>query len=214
MALWQSRLEATEESEGESGLPRVVRLSRRLNLNKKESLTMVFVLVTHVFERSIGRFGRFNANQNMYGSDSLSVCKACDMTITEMIEFLSQDREHMKQGIFPDVQQNYIMSSALSYDDSSFKALLGITLRPNEFLKIEQTPLADIVAEEAGSKHLRSEDGPVEPEPVNKGDAEKEEAVVKVDTAPTDAMPQDAAADVKPVSKKCFMYVHTYVPSF
>lgn len=53
----------------------------------------------------------------LYGSDTLSVCKACDITISEMVNFLNQDREHMQQGIFPDVQQSYLLHSALNFDE-------------------------------------------------------------------------------------------------
>lgn len=53
----------------------------------------------------------------LYGSDTLSVCKACDIKISEMVNFLNQDREHMQQGIFPDVQQSYLLHSALNFDE-------------------------------------------------------------------------------------------------
>ncbi len=38
------------------------------------------------------------------------------------------------------------------------KALIGAPLSDNEFLKIEQTHLADIIAAEEGSSHLRTKD--------------------------------------------------------
>ena len=106
----------------------------------------------------------------LFGSDTLSVCKACDLTITEMISFLSQDRKHMQQGIFPDVQQSYILHSTLSFDEVSCRGLLGGPLKANEFLKIEQTFLADIIAGEAGNEHLRMHEGTVgSPDPPQTG---------------------------------------------
>ena len=36
------------------------------------------------------------------------------------------------------------------------KALIGAPLKDNEFLKLEQTHLADIIAEEDGNEHFRA----------------------------------------------------------
>ena len=91
------------------------------------------------------------------GNDTLTICRICDMKISEMVEFLTQSRVHMQQGIFPDVQQMYLLHSALSFEEVSCKALIGAPLSPNEFLKLEQTFLADIVVEEEGNEHLRND---------------------------------------------------------
>lgn len=37
------------------------------------------------------------------------------------------------------------------------KALIGVPLKDSEFLKLEQTHLADIIAEEEGNEHFRAE---------------------------------------------------------
>ena len=72
----------------------------------------------------------------------------------------------MQQGIFPDVQQSYLLHSALNFDEVSCKALVGAPLKANEFLKVEQTHLADIIAEEVGNEHLRMQEGtPASPDP-------------------------------------------------
>ena len=42
------RLAATEKSKGEAGLPRIIRLSRRLKLTEKETDVMMYVLATQV----------------------------------------------------------------------------------------------------------------------------------------------------------------------
>lgn len=55
----------------------------------------------------------------LYGCDTLAVCRACECKISEMVEFLNSDREHMQQGIFPDVQQSYLLHSALNFDEVS-----------------------------------------------------------------------------------------------
>lgn len=47
----------------------------------------------------------------------MSVCKACDISIGEMMNFLDADREHMQQGLFPDVlQMSYVLQSVLTLD--------------------------------------------------------------------------------------------------
>lgn len=40
----------------------------------------------------------------------------------------------------------------------SCKALIGVPLKSSEFLKLEQTHLADVIAEEAGNEHYRAHD--------------------------------------------------------
>ena len=65
------------------------------------------------------RVGRFATLGVLYGCDTLAVCRAYECKISEMVEFLNSDREHMQQGIFPDVQQSSLLHSALNFDDVS-----------------------------------------------------------------------------------------------
>ena len=78
-----------------------------------------------------------------------------DIPLKETLEFLNKDRAHMEQGFFPDVQDSYIMAGAITYDTDFCKALMGSQLKSHEFLKIEQTKLADVIAEEPGNEHYR-----------------------------------------------------------
>ena len=61
--------------------------------------------------------GRFSSIGILYGCDTLAVCRACDSRISEIVEFLNAERDHMKQGLFPDVQQSYLLHSALNFDE-------------------------------------------------------------------------------------------------
>jgi len=45
---------------------------------------------------------------------------------------------------------------SIMYDLDFCKALMGSQLKSNEFLKLEQTYLADVIAEEPGNEHYRS----------------------------------------------------------
>lgn len=87
----------------------------------------------------------------LYGNGVRSICKACDVHISEMVNFLSADRVHMQQGIFPEIQQDNLLHSCLDFDEVSCKALIGAPLKQAELLSIDQTSLAKIVAEESGN---------------------------------------------------------------
>ena len=77
------------------------------------------------------RVGRFATLGVLYGCDTLAVCRACGCKISEMVEFLNSDREHMQQGIFPDVQQSYLLHSALNFDEVSLTQCTFIILTCN-----------------------------------------------------------------------------------
>jgi len=144
------RLKATEEKHGEVRLPRVVRLCRKFNFSKNETEITLFTLT---MQAGIEREDRYGG----YGIDPISLCSFLDVPLQEVLDFLDQERLHMQQGFFPDVQHTYILSSTLSYDTDVCKALMGADLKQNDFLKIEQTYLADVIAEEPEHQHLRDQ---------------------------------------------------------
>ena len=77
---------------------------------------------------------------------------------------MDQDRLHMQQGLFPSVERDYILSSGLRYEMEVCKVLMGASLKQNDFLMIEQTYLADIVAQEPEYQHFREDDESKKPE--------------------------------------------------
>lgn len=90
----------------------------RINFNTRylfRHLTQSICL-THSF---LHRGGMAYTNTKLYGNTTMGVCHGCDLSISDMINFLSEDREHMKQGIFLDVQHNYLLHSNLSFDEVS-----------------------------------------------------------------------------------------------
>ena len=97
------------------------------------------------------REGRFGG----YGADVLTTCQFLSIPLQEMLEFLDRERKHMQQGFFPEVQDSYILTCSITYDSDFCKALMGSQLKATEFLKIEQTLLADVIAEEPGNQHYR-----------------------------------------------------------
>ena len=74
-----------------------------------------------------------------------------------MLAFLDPERPHMQQGLFPDVQQSYLLQCNLSIDEVSLRALVGAPLKSSDMLKLEQTCLSEVILEEEGNKGLRSE---------------------------------------------------------
>ena len=97
--------------------------------------------------------GRYESD--LLRNSTLFVCKNCDVCISEMVEFLSSNRLHIQQAMFPDVHQNLILHSNLTLDTVLCKVLVGVPLKQNEFLKIDQTCLGDVISEEAGNSHVQ-----------------------------------------------------------
>ena len=146
-AVIDARLDATEKELGELYLPRIIRLCRKFKFSEVDSKIAIYALVIQSGYDHEGRFG--------YGIDCLTCCQNLDIPLRDILEFLDKDRLHMEQGFFPDVQDSYILSCAITYDTDFCKALMGSQLKSQEFLKIEQTKLADVIAEEPGNEHYR-----------------------------------------------------------
>ncbi len=143
-----SKVKATVKEHGELFLPRIIRLCKKLEFTENETRIATYSLV---IQSGYDRDGRLSG----YGADVLSTCQFLSIPLQEMLIFLDQERKHMQQGFFPDVQDSYILNSSVTYDSDFCKALMGTQLKATEFLKIEQTILADVIAEEPGNQHYR-----------------------------------------------------------
>ena len=140
----ESKLLATEKQLGEIYLPRITRLCRKFKFNENETKIATFCLVTQ------SGYGENNGMLN-----PVICCKILNIPLKEMLEFLDKDRLHMEQGFFSEILDSYILSSGITYDNDFCKALMGTHLKSQEFLKIEQTKLADVIAEEPGNDKYR-----------------------------------------------------------
>eukprot|EP00731_Ephydatia_muelleri_P032086 Em0023g593a len=151
--IWDTKLKVTEEAKGEKGLPKVIKLARRYKFSDKETLVLVYVFTCQAADQQSSITWRSSPYGGglTFPQDTISMCKVCDMKISEMLEFLDSDRTHMQQGIFPDVQQGYVLRSTITLDECSCRALLGAKLNSNERLKLDQTCLAEVLAEEDGA---------------------------------------------------------------
>jgi SpoVK/Ycf46/Vps4 family AAA+-type ATPase len=147
------RLEVTEKEKGEVALPRAVRLARRYKFSENETMLLYYVVADHYgvyaeFQKHDISFDRFYR-----GADIVTISKVMKLPLHELLSFLSPEREHMQHSIFPDLNQVYLLTSGLHLDAEVVKALFGSKLTTSEFLKVENTPLGDVLAEEAGNEY-------------------------------------------------------------
>lgn len=142
-----SKLKATEEQYTYLGMPRVIRLCRKFKFTENETKIAVYSLVA---QSCCDREGMCS-----YDSNVLTTCRILDIPLQELLGFLDKDRLHMTQGLFPEIHDGNILSRSITYDSDFCKALMGSQLKSNEFLKLEQTYLADVIAEEPGNEHYR-----------------------------------------------------------
>ena len=106
-----------------------------------------------------------DSNKSPYVSfhsvEAVHVCSVLDISFLEIFNFMNQDRLHIQQGLFPNIQQNYILNMMLELDHDMYLVLQGASLKQKDFLKIDQTFLADVIFEEPEYHHLseQKEDG-------------------------------------------------------
>ncbi len=61
--------------------------------------------------------------QLLFGSSKLNVCKACDLSISDMINFLSEDREHYEAGHLPGCTAEVPQKSYAKQEDYQFSVV-------------------------------------------------------------------------------------------
>ena len=121
----------------------MVRLCRKFNFSKIE--TEITLLAVSMYERE-GYRGQC--------IDPILLYSPLDIPLHELLDFLDQEHLHMQQGFFPVFQ---LSPTSLSFDADACRILMGADLNQNYFLKIEQTYLADVIAEEPEHQHLRDQ---------------------------------------------------------
>ena len=134
-------------------MPRILRLSKKFDFTKNEIKLAVAILVWQG-----GYYHPDAAAINFhdhYSADPVGLSVMLDIPLGEILVFLNMEREHINQGFFPDLQDNYLLNSNCAYDLDYFKALVGSQLKSEEFLKLEQTFLADVITEEPRKEHYR-----------------------------------------------------------
>lgn len=94
---------------------------------------------------------------NYRGIEIAHMSSVLDVPFLEIFQFLNQDRLHMQQGLFPHVQQSYVLNVSLEMDYDMYLVLLGADLKQKDFLKIDQTCLADVISEEPEYQHFREQ---------------------------------------------------------
>ena len=154
-----SRLKATEEKLGECYLPRIIRLCRKFKFTENETAIALYCLIRQFSQKYETRrmlCGCCDRGQRGTGSDCVTISQFMGIPIMEVLGFIKKERLHMKQGLFPRIDDHtYMKADQIAYDFDFCKVLMGLKMTDNEFLKLEQTLLADVIAEEPGNKHLK-----------------------------------------------------------
>ena len=148
------RVKATEQKHGEVRLPRVMRLCHKYDLTDKETAIMLYLLTYKYDDEQDSNKSPFSSYHTI---EAVHVCSVLDISFLEIFNFVNQDRLHIQQGLFPNIQQNYILNMMLELDHDMYFVLQGASLKQKDFLKIDQTFLADVIFEEPEYHHLREQ---------------------------------------------------------
>ena len=129
----------------------MIRLCRKYDLTDNEMMILLYALT---FQHSEEQENKKNPFSTYRGVDIVHMCIVLDIPFLELLSFLHQDRLHMQQGLFPNVQQNFMPNVSLEIDFDMYLALIGGTVKQKDFLKIDQTCLADVIVEEPQYQHF------------------------------------------------------------
>lgn len=113
---------------------------------------MLYIVIFQHNEELDSKKSPFSAYR---GVDIVHMCIVLDIPFLELLNFLNQDRLHMQQGLFSNVQQNYMLTTLVELDYDMYLVLVGAGLKQKDFLKIDQTCLADVIFEEPEYQHFR-----------------------------------------------------------
>ena len=164
----EERLEVTMKEE--SLFPRILRLSKKFQLSDKETEALLFIVIS-----------QSGILLPLYDSSSEASAMGThsEMTSEELMNFLSPNRQHIKQCIV-EIDSTYrdtFSSSIVKLPKEVLHALVGGQLTASEFLKIDKTYLSDVLMEEPNF-YIQgiSDDNEIEiDEKINLGSTEEEE---------------------------------------
>ncbi|KAJ6241738.1 atpase [Anaeramoeba flamelloides] len=120
--------------------PRIVRLCEKYKLTQKESLALEYILVNHVGTNLRGL--KLRSYQ-----EPITIALSCEMTIPEMLSFVSPNRQHNKQ-LYEYFDNTRILNNQLTFNSEIIFALTGQKLTGEQKLKIDNTVLSQVIEEE------------------------------------------------------------------
>lgn len=131
-----------------------MRLCRKYDLTDKET-AMILYLLTYLYDEE--RDSNKSPYVSYQGVEAVHMCSVLDVSCLEIFNFVNPDRLHTQQGLFPNIMQNNILNLTLELDYDMYLVLQGASLKQKDFLKIDQTYLADVIFEEPEYCHLREQ---------------------------------------------------------
>ena len=69
LGIWKAKLEVSEKEKGEKGLPRIIRLVRKLKLSEKESMVLIYAFISQIAQ-SRNNVAALRCVIARYGNDS------------------------------------------------------------------------------------------------------------------------------------------------
>eukprot|EP01083_Nonionella_stella_P073466 198656_1 len=152
MAQMERRLVPTDETKGEAQessklfRPRIVRLCESLELTKKESDALGFIILHNCginYPPPSQQYEKRGTLRNM--------AVLCGMNSVEVLNFLSPARKHIKDGLFQCEDDTFCLefsSQTFKMSKEVLSALMGASLTAEEFLRIDKTALSAVLISE------------------------------------------------------------------
>ena len=156
----ESRLGATEEKHGYCCLPRIIRMCRKFSLSQNEARMAIYCLICQFSKQHKAKHVEIDHSyfslEEHRSDNSIPISQYLDVPIMEVLNFLRKERQHMQKELFNIFKEDDIgFKFKITYDKDYSRILMGSKVTRNEFLKLNQNFLADIVSEEPGNEHLK-----------------------------------------------------------
>jgi SpoVK/Ycf46/Vps4 family AAA+-type ATPase len=128
------------------GLPRLLRVCKKLGLSEREGMAIEYMVVHYTGLGAVG------CGHLAVSDDLVEAGDFAGLGPVELAELVNPARPHMTQGLFEldrRLTTSYFKSD-FSMSPEVVKALAGGALNVEEYLKIDKTAVAEVLAEEPG----------------------------------------------------------------
>jgi hypothetical protein len=116
-------------------------------LRDLEKRIMLSMVASHTSDDVQRRGGMYRSNFRG-GITVMSLANQMNVPLTQVAEFFASTRKHVKEGMIPASPHAQIAMGGLS--ENTVSILLGMPVKPSQFLSIESPTLAEVVSEEPG----------------------------------------------------------------
>eukprot|EP00485_Elphidium_margaritaceum_P014580 CAMPEP_0202732188 /NCGR_PEP_ID=MMETSP1385-20130828/187527_1 /ASSEMBLY_ACC=CAM_ASM_000861 /TAXON_ID=933848 /ORGANISM="Elphidium margaritaceum" /LENGTH=1162 /DNA_ID=CAMNT_0049398495 /DNA_START=24 /DNA_END=3510 /DNA_ORIENTATION=- len=126
--------------------PRLERLASRLHLTPKEKFALQYIILHNIGVR-------FPSNQRSFDGRGMlrNMAIIADMSSREILNFLSPNRKHMKDGLFEasdDALSFEFSGTSFKMSKETLSAIMGCDLTSEQFLAVDNTTLGELLIEE------------------------------------------------------------------